>query len=341
MAENTTFLGKITKFLIIGGAIFLFILIAILVVKWVPQAIKGITNIGSSVVEETEDFEFEDTFEDDSREYLDEEPSPSNSVVDSEPIKNDSAEIIKQNHETVVRIPTLADLQISNVRNLGNSSFNFIVRNIGGQPTGNWLFTYTDAINPERIIYSPLQISLGSGQGLLITVQFDGQKNSSEFIQINIDPTHSVSESNEWNNSSSVLITGSNYGHDRYDRYNDADFVIDNLEVGRITNSRFIRDDEIDENDDVAIRFIVRNQGGETTDDWKFEVKNTPYDTNQTFKSKRQEPLKPGETREIIVEFENPDEGRYNVKVEIDSEDDTNEENERNNTKSKRLEVED
>ncbi len=105
--------------------------------------------------------------------------------------------------------------------------------------------------------------------------------------------------------------------------------------------SRFVEDDEIDEDDDAAVRFVVVNRGGETTDEWRFEITNTPYDSDDDYRSSRQDELRPGESIEIIVEFENPDEGRYNIEVEVDSEDDTDEENERNNDEKERLKVED
>jgi hypothetical protein len=231
-----------------------------------------------------------------------------------------------------------ADLQITNIGRLENSGFSFIVWNYGSKASGTWYFTYTDAMNPSKVVYSPIQMSLAPGQGMLNTVRFDSQRYDSQTISIVVDATNSVSESNESNNYGSVVIygNGNNYNND----YNDddkADLIIEDLEVGRMSGSRFVEDDEIDEDDDAAIRFTVKNKGGESTGSWRFEISNTP--NGDDYRSSRQSSLRPGERVEIIVEFENPDRGTYNIRVEVDSDDDVNEERENNNTKSKRLEV--
>ena len=133
---------------------------------------------------------------------------------------------------------------------------------------------------------------------------------------------------------------GVSNNNNNYNSNDNADFVIDDLEVGYLRGSRFYDDDEADEGDDVAIRFIVRNEGGESTNDWRFEVKDTPYDdSDNDYRSGRYNRLRPGEEIEIIVEFENVDEGRYDIEVEVDSEDDTDEESENNNDDSVELDV--
>lgn len=245
-----------------------------------------------------------------------------------------------------------ADLVITNIaETAGRSALSFTVYNYGSRSTGNWYFSYTDAENPNRTLTSPIQPSLAPGQGLFIQVAFDFQRYSNQNVSVYIDSTNSVSESNESNNRTSVIIDGRTdgnysfggnyYGYGDYDRYDDADLVIDDLEVGRISGSRFIEDDEIDEDDDAGVRFTVRNRGGESTGSWRFEITNTPYDNDDDYRSNRYGSLRPGQEIEIIVELENPDEGNYNIRVEVDSDDDVDEENERNNTESERLEVRD
>ena len=49
MADKPNILGTITKIVVIGGAILLFALLAYLIITWVPKAISGIANIGSSL----------------------------------------------------------------------------------------------------------------------------------------------------------------------------------------------------------------------------------------------------------------------------------------------------
>ena len=175
----------------------------------------------------------------------------------------------------------------------------------------------------------------------MYTIDFNQRSLGEGKAVVIIDSTNAVTESSETNNVATILVDGDNrddgYGYDPSD---DADFKILDLEVGRISGNRFIEDDEADEGDDVAIRFVVANIGGEETEDWRFEIDNLPYDDDDTYRSGRQDSLRPGESVEVITEFENADEGNYRIRVEVDSEDDTDEENERNNDDSVRLEVE-
>ena len=158
-----------------------------------------------------------------------------------------------------------------------------------------------------------------------------------------VDPYNSVAENNESNNQFYIDVEGGNGSGSSgsYAEDDDADLEIDDLKVGRMSGSRFIEDDEIDEDDDAAVQFTVTNRGGERTGSWRFEVTNLPYDDDDDFESKKQDSLAPGESVVITVEFENPDEGDYKIRVEVDSRDDVDEEKENNNKESETLEVED
>ncbi|MEY4440890.1 MAG: hypothetical protein RLY49_516 [Candidatus Parcubacteria bacterium] len=224
-----------------------------------------------------------------------------------------------------------------------NSMFVIYVYNLGNTATGNWYFSYTDAENPSKVLLSPTQVSLAPGQGLAITVGFDGQENSKQTIKIKADPYNSISESNESNNEASIVITGNNSNSNNNDSYNskdDADLEITSMEVGRISGNRFVEDNEIKDNDTAAVRFVVKNIGGESTGTWKFEITNLPYDDNgDSYRSKTYSSLRPGQSLEVIADFDGIDEGRYNIRVEVDSDDDVDEERENNNTESETLEV--
>ena len=107
-----------------------------------------------------------------------------------------------------------------------------------------------------------------------------------------------------------------------------------------MSGSRFIEDDEINSDDTAAVRFVVKNQGGESTGSWKFEITNLPYDgSDDSYKSKSYSSLKPGQSLEVVAEFDGIDDGDYTLRLEVDSEDDVDEENERNNTESESIEV--
>lgn len=238
------------------------------------------------------------------------------------------------------------DLVLTKVTGDSRSTFVINVYNYGNTSTGPWEFSYTDAENPSKTVISPLQASLGAGQGMAVTVRFDGQDNSSQTINVNVDPYNQISETNESNNSGSTVIYGNssnsnnNNNDDSYNSNDDADLVITNMEVGRISGSRFTEDSEISDNDTAAVRFTVKNQGGESTGSWKFEITNAPYNSsNDSYRSKTYSSLRPGETIEVVVEFDGIDQGRYSIKTEVDSDNNVREEKENNNTWSESLRV--
>ena len=202
------------------------------------------------------------------------------------------------------------DLTVTYIGSIDSrSSFVMHVYNYGNTATGPWEFSYTDAENPSKTILSPVQGSLARGQGLAITVSFDGQDNSRQTIEVSLDPLNKIKESNESNNKTSVVIFGStsNSNNNGYDSNDDADLVITSMEVGRISGNRFDEDDEIDEDDTAAVRFVVKNQGGESTGSWRFEIDNLPYDNDDTYRSKSYSSLRPGQSLEIIADFDGID----------------------------------
>jgi len=238
--------------------------------------------------------------------------------------------------------PTVpADLAIFNVRAISDTRVVFDVSNIGGRSSGNWYFAYT--IPGEGIETSPLQLSLNSGDTIRYTLTYEDIESGDSVISV--DPLNRISESSENNNVVRVFVEGDGgkgSPNNNYDPDDEADLVIENLEAGYMSGSRFREDDDIDDNDDAAVRFTVTNIGGENTGRWRFSIDETPYDgSDNDYESGRQDSLRPGESVEIIVEFENPDEGNYDIEVEVDSDDDVDEENESNNDDSVDLRVRD
>lgn len=233
-----------------------------------------------------------------------------------------------------------ADLAIINADPINDLDVQFVVRNIGGKNTGNWIFSYSTP--GEGTENSPLQPNLRPGDTIKYTLKFDSGTPEGKTTII-LDPYNNIIENSKNNNRASIDIEGDYNGRntdDDYDRYDDADLQIEDFKVGRMSGSRFIEDDEIDEDDDAAIQFVVVNRGGEDTGRWKFKVTNLPYDgSDDEYESRYQDSLDPGESVLITVEFENPDEGRYTIRLEVDSDDDVDEERENNNTASKRLRV--
>lgn len=269
----------------------------------------------------------------------------SGSTVTTQPIPETTTQATKPttspSYTTYIK-PT-KDLVVTHIApTTYDSSFVMYVYNYGNTSTGPWEFSYTDAENPSRTILSPIQASLSQGQGLAVTVRFDGQDNTRQTIAVVVDPLNKISETNESNNSGSTVITGDSSNSnddDLYDSNDDADLIITTIQTGRMSGNRFVEDDEIDENDTAAVRFIAKNQGGESTGSWRFEIDNLPYRNDDTYRSKSYSSLRPGQSLEVIVEFDQIDEGRYTLNVELDSDDDVDEEKENNNTESETLEV--
>ncbi len=254
-------------------------------------------------------------------------PAETNDSTDDKPVSN----------PVLPKIP--ADLAIINADPTGDLAVQFVVRNIGGQDSGSWIFSYSTP--GEGTENSPSQPNLRPGDTIKYTLKFDGGTPAGKTTII-IDSNNKIKENSESNNNVSINIKGDENGSgvdNDYDENDDADLQIENYKVGRMSGSKFIEDDEIDEDDDAAIQFVVVNRGGEDTDDWKFKVTNLPYDDEDDYESKDQDSLEPGESTIITVEFENPDEGDYNIRIEVDSDDDVDEEKENNNTDSESLEV--
>ncbi|MCB9806086.1 hypothetical protein H6775_02920 [Candidatus Nomurabacteria bacterium] len=238
---------------------------------------------------------------------------------------------------------TPADLAISNIVSIpGRSTVQFTVANIGGRSTGNWQLAYTNPTTPITTEYSPLQPSLAPGQSLRFTLAFTEQSAPSNTISISVDPGNVVSESSESNNFATAIVTGNyvpNNNNGSYNPNDNADLEIVSAEIGRVSGGRFIEDDRVNDGDDVVLHFRVLNRGGESTGSWRFEITHTPFDSNDDYRSSRQNSLRPGEYMDLYVDFDNVDEGDYRIRIEVDSDDDVNEERENNNTETVDLEV--
>jgi subtilase family serine protease len=271
-----------------------------------------------------------------------------NTIIVSESISNNTSNNTGAGNSNTNQVSTSnyygpADLAVTNAYALNDNTITFTVTNIGGQASGVWYFDY---VSPNRgTESSPLQVSLSSGQGIRFTLNLNSNTGRGN-LAILVDPKNTIYENNKLNNVATIYVNGNNnsyyYNDNSYNRNHRADLEIKDFEVGRISNSgRFTEDDEINESEDAAVRFTVKNIGGESTGSWRYEITNLPYDNDDSEESNLQSSLRPGESREIIVGFRNPDKGTYNIKVKVDSDNDIREESESNNTESARLEVRD
>lgn len=239
---------------------------------------------------------------------------------------------------TNVYVPRYPDLAISNLVVVENGIVSFTVSNTGNGASGMWYFAYTTPDKETSL--SPAQLSLNAGDAVRFTLRFNGMRTGD--VKIQIDPANIIGETNENNNAISARVAGTVVDNDDDNDYNsndDADLEIVSFEVGRMNGSSFREDDTIDENDDAAVKFTVKNVGGESTGTWKFEIENTP-DDGDDYESRTQASLRPGQSATITVKFNNPDIGKYKMKLVVDSDDDVDEEDEDNNDETETLEVE-
>lgn len=234
-----------------------------------------------------------------------------------------------------------ADLAISNVRATG-SIVQFTVSNVGGTSTGVWTFNYTLPTSPTETRSSGYQISLNPGESLGFTLRIsDDGSLTGNLVTIQLNPYGYTSEASTANNfgSTTISYTHTGGGNGGYNPNDDADLVIEDLEVGYLSGNRFIEDDTIDEDDDAAVRFTVRNKGGKYTGSWRFQV-DLPTEDNTYYRSGNQSSLAPGASITYTLEFDNLDKGNnQDIKVEVDIDDDVDEESENNNRRSVEVDI--
>jgi len=259
-------------------------------------------------------------------------------TITAEPVEDKNITKTSNTGSTVSTNYGPADLAISDARAIDDDKVTFTVNNIGGAASGVWYFDYTNTDGDTKS--SPAQISLARGQGLRFTLSFDNPTKGD--VRIFVDPKNNIGETKRYNNSEMISIRGGGNGSsidNDYNKNDDVDLKIMELEKGRISGSSFREDDQINESDEAAVRFTVKNIGGEPTGSWKYTITNLPYKNDDEYESETQSSLRPGESVEIIIGFDGVDEGDYKIKIEVDSDDDVDEESESNNTKSEDLEV--
>lgn len=98
----------------------------------------------------------------------------------------------------------------------------FEVRNNGNTNTGPWSFTASLPSVSTPIYNSNTQTSLRPGESIIYTLGFSNLTNQNTgLITINVDPQNIVSESVEYNNIITYLITNISYNSDYYNNYNN------------------------------------------------------------------------------------------------------------------------
>lgn len=220
----------------------------------------------------------------------------------------------------------------------------FTVTNYGNQASGSWNFNYTHPSNPITSGTSGTQPSIGGGQSFQYIVTFSGHRSGYADVSVSLDPSNGIKETNEVNNTAIASFYfdnasgGSSSSGGSYS--GDADLTVRITGTGRISNNRFIETDSVDADDEVAVRFMVTNQGGDTAEDWRYEVK-IKGDETRTYTSSRQKDLGNGESIEFAIGFDDIDSDARDIEftVEVDSDDDVDEKKENNNDDSQDVDL--
>lgn len=124
--------------------------------------------------------------------------------------------------------------------------------------------------------------------------------------------------------------------------YGKADLSVRLIATGYLRSantSSFVSDNEVPEGERPAVKFRVTNIGTNNSGAWNFKAK-LPTTSSYTYESKNQASLAPNQYVDFTLGFDRPKDGEQTITITIDSEDDVNESNERNNTLSIDIEVE-
>ena len=125
--------------------------------------------------------------------------------------------------------------------------------------------------------------------------------------------------------------------------YGKADLTVRLIEVGYLetssTNS-FKKASRVPDGERAAFKFRVTNVGTNESGRWQFEA-DLPTRPRYTYKSREQVTLMPGQFADFTLGYDRARDGENDIKIEIDSGEDVNESNERNNTLTFEIEVED
>lgn len=125
--------------------------------------------------------------------------------------------------------------------------------------------------------------------------------------------------------------------------YGKADLSVRLLERGYLKSAdtdSFVKSSTVPDGKRPAVRFRVTNIGTNETGTWVFTAK-LPTKPAYTYKSRKQQNLKPNQYADYTLGYDRPKDGDNDIVIKLDTEDDVNESNERNNTLTIEVEVED
>ncbi|MEI7513139.1 MAG: CARDB domain-containing protein [bacterium] len=228
----------------------------------------------------------------------------------------------------------------------------FDIGNDGNVETGPWQFTAVLPTIHGQVFPSGIQPSLKPGEIIEYTLTLGNLAvTGNNVVSINVDPTQSVSELSETNNTavmtllnsgarySTGLILPNNYNNYNYNYYNNSnsDLMLRIISKGYIdrNNGRYYVASSVSENNRVAVRFEIENIGTGETGPFIFTADLSGYSEDR-YTSPVQTTFYPGEKRQYTVDFDSgaADIGTNTVTIRLDTNNNVVETNEDNNVLS-------
>jgi hypothetical protein len=171
----------------------------------------------------------------------------------------------------------------------------------------------------------------------------DGMATSTDAVATTTSPTPTTPTTPTTPRPTTPIVTAVPVPGTRPAPYGKADLSVRLVEVGYLrTNSveSFVKASRVPDGERAAFRFRVTNTGTNNTGSWEFEAE-LPTTPRYTYNSRTQPSLAPGEYADFTLGYDRARDGENRVTIEIDSDRDVDESNERNNTLTFEIEVED
>lgn len=238
-----------------------------------------------------------------------------------------------------IRPGSLTVQNLSNVSPTDKVYIRFKIANNGVNKSDSWklsteLPTLTQS---DRFFTSKYQPSLAPGQSAEMTMMFDNFDSTKNSIKLVLDNPR---ETNSSNNTLIIPISG-NRSDNVSTSGTRADLITTITDIGIIDGyNNFISTSNIDTGDRVAVKFEVANIGTENSGYYDIKI-NFPTDDEDTRYFESRSPLRAGSKSYFTVVFENPEEGRQDIEIEVDSGNDVRENSESNNDTSRSIRIND
>jgi hypothetical protein len=219
----------------------------------------------------------------------------------------------------------------------------FNVANIGTARSGNWTLRAdlpTKTVS-DKVYISGTQPSIAPGDSYEMTISFDTFDPNGRNIIISLN----AGDNNQSNNVLTIPVSfnGDRTNNTINNNYNStgsrADLVTTITGVGIMgSNNQFYTSSNIYSGDKVAVRFTIQNLGDTASGSYRFTV-DLPTEDGDTYTSNLQPSLAPGETKEFIIGYDNPQTGTNRITIKSDSDNDIRENGESNNTDTESVRV--